>query len=688
MSEADRGSKADGQTGVDRRSGSTREPGADRRSNTVGGPRDRANDRLSAIDRGLYALFARHADAARHAGDRHRYRGTRIQASFEVFLARVYAVSWIGGVLAAVPAVIAITHLSPVFIRRLDAALAAGVPGGTIGLTSVSRGWLAAAIGIVVATAAKRGIVRLGGSYLRWLTAARRNDIEHTLPGAVRYLHALSSGSDTARGMLRKTAANEAYGETATSFRAALNSARLTGSLDLALGRVARDTPSRDLLAPFLLKFREHANQGEDALTNYLRMEGRMLGLREDRARKRAEGFLELLSELFIVLLVLPALLVIILSIIGVIAPGLSEPIATPIGSISTRAVLTYGSGAFILGVGLASAAAVEQLRPSDQRTSYERPEGPIATLRSAPNNPASAAVVLAIPSILLTAGFASGGVDPVNVALFGYLGFALPVGVISVRRARLDDAKDREIKDFVHAVSGHVSLGRPFPEAVALVARDVDLGALNDDVADLAFNLSLTTGAGSRDGDYPESESPAAASAGGTAERGSRETLRTAALNRFVDTVGTPLAEQTVGLITGALDAGSDTETVFETLQTEIGRLYHQKRALRSAMLVYVAVGWTAALLVIGIVVAVNVYVIDGFAQLSAVSGSGSLALDPGSIQPERERYRFYVVMQATMLASGWFAGAASRGYYEALLHSGALVGVCYLIFAGTGLL
>ncbi|MFC6615099.1 type II secretion system F family protein [Halopenitus salinus] len=670
-----------------------RSEGSDRSHDSVG-------DRLSAVDRGLYALFARHADAERHAGDRHRYRGTRIDASFEVYLARVYALSWIGGMLAAAPAVLVTAGLSSAFVRRVNETLAVGLPTETIGLVSVPRAWLAIAAGVLVGGVAKRGIVGLGGSYLRWLAAARRDDIERTLPGAVRYLHALSSGSDDARGMLQKTAVNGAYGETATAFRGALNGARLTGSLDRALGRAARDTPSKDLLGPFLLKFREHANQGEDALANYLRMEGRMLGLREDRARKRAEGFLELLSELFIVLLVLPALLVIILSIIGVIAPGLAKPIETPLGAVSTRALLTYGSGAFILVVGLASASAVDRLRPRDQRASYDRPSRAIATLRSAPTNPASAAAVLVIPSVLLAAGFALGGVDPVNVALFGYLAFALPVGVVSVRRARLDDAKDREIKDFVHAVSGHVSLGRPFPEAVALVAREVDLGALNADVADLAFNLSLTTGGGSPGpeigdgtGDGGGSEvgigiGGASAGVNGSGGVNEDETLRTAALNRFVETVGTPLAAQTVGLVTGALEAGSDTETVFETLQTEIGRLYHQKRALRSAMLVYVAVGWTAALLVIGIVVAVNVYVIDGFAQLSAVSGAGSLALDPGSIRPARERYRFYVVMQATMLASGWFAGAASRGYYEALLHSGSLVGVCYLIFAGMGLL
>jgi len=164
---------------------------------------------------------------------------------------------------------------------------------------------------------------------------------------------------------------------------------------------------------------------------------------------------------------------------------------------------------------------------------------------------------------------------------------------------------------------------------------------------------------------------------------------LQAEALARFTDRVGTPLADQSVGLVTGALDAGSDVETAFEALQTEIGRLYDERKSLRSQLQVYVAVGWTTALLVVGIVLAVDASVLSSFAQLAAVHGVGSsLSLDPTAIDPPRDRYRFYVVTQATVLACGWFAGAASRGRYEALLHSGALVALTYVVFAGTGLM
>ncbi|WP_101295616.1 type II secretion system F family protein [Halegenticoccus soli] len=618
---------------------------------------------LSVPDRALYALFARHADAERHAIDRRQYRGTDLRTSFDVYLARVYGLSWVAFLALLGPTFGLAVAVPAETLAAIAAFLEAGVPViDRVGVPAMPRAYAALLVAVTVACAGKYCVVRLGGLYLRWVTAARKADIERTLPGAVRYLHALSSGSDGQRSMLRKVADSGAYGETAVSVRKALNTAALTGSVGEGLRRVARDTPSRDLLAPFLLKFREHANQGSDALRNYLRLESRMLGHRQARARQRAEGFLELLAELFIVLLVMPSLFVIVLTVMSVLAPGLSEPVRTPLGTVTVRTAIVYGSAAFILLVGACASVLIGDLRPADQTVVYRRPSEPLRMLATATRNPASAAVALVGPALLAAGGLFAAGYEPVNVALLAYAAYALPVGVVAVRRARLDDAKDREIKDFVHAVSGHVSLGRPFPEAVELVARDVDLGALDPDVADLAFNLNLTTREPGRDG----------------------TDLRSAALDRFVERVGTPLAEQTIGLVTGALDAGSDAEAVFETLQTEIGRLYHEKRALRSGMLVYVAVGWTTALLVIGIAVAINSYVLDGFAQLSALSGTSGFALDPDAVRPARDRFRFYVVTQSTMLASGWFAGSASRGRYEALLHSGALVGICYVVFAG----
>jgi archaellum biogenesis protein FlaJ (TadC family) len=611
-------------------------------------PASGGNDsRLSAPDRALYALFARHADERRHAADRKRYRGVNLRVSFDVYLARAYGLSWVVCLLVLVGVLLFVAALPP----RLLA-----VPG----LPQLPQLWVAAFVSGVVATGAKHATVRAAGTYLQSRVVARRSRIRQSLPGVARYLHALASGSDGPRAMLRRVAESDAYGETGREIRTALNTAELTGSLDAGLGRVARDTPSREAFAPFLLKFREHASQGEDALANYLQLESRMLGHRRERAHERNADLMELLAELFVVLLVLPALLVIILTVMSVLAPDLSRPIQTPLGTTTKRAILTYGAAGFVVCVGGVAAAAVESLRPTDQQIEYQLPSRPLAVLASAGTNPTSASVVWTVPTLAIAVVLWNSGLRPANVVLLGYTAFALPVGIVALRRARRDDAKDREIKDFVHAVSGHVSLGRPLPRAVELVARDVDLGPLNPDVDDLAFNLNHTGRAG--------------------------EDLRTAALDRFVERVGTPLSARTVGLVTGALDAGSNAEAVFETLQTEVGRLYHEKRALRSNMLVYVAIGWTTALLVVGIVIAVSTQVIDSFTQLSALSGADGFALDPGAVNPERARWRFYLVTQATVLASGWFAGAADRGPYAMLLHSGALVFLTFVAFAAGG--
>lgn len=597
---------------------------------------------LSSLDSGLYALFSRHADSERHDKERAYHRGASLGSDFDRYIARVYGLSWVVAVL--------MTCVMTFFAHFLTASVFVAVGGG-----------------LVCGFIGKRTVVIGSRGYLRMATAARREKIERTLPGAVRYLRTLSAGTDDQRTLLRKVTEQEAYGETAVSFRRVLNRAALTGSLDQALRSVARDTPSQDLLAPFLIKFNEHARQGGDALSGYLRLESRMLSHRQSRARQRASDFLELIAEMFVVLLVLPALLVIVLTVMAVLSPGLSQTYATPLGSVTLQSVLVYASAVFILWVGIGTSWLVGSLRPPGMATpSYERPVGYLATFESALINPTSAMVLLA-PAALLVAGISVVvGFDPVTVVLMGYVAFCLPIGLVAVRRARIDDEKDHELRDFVHSVAGHVGLGRPFSESVARVARDVDLDALGTDVDHLAYNLGLMSA--------PDEAAD----------------VRAAALYRFVERVGTPLAAQSIGLITGALDVGSDAESVFETLQAEVGRLYHEKRELRSTMTVYVAVGWTTALLIVGIMIAVNSYVLDSFSQLTAVTrtGTGTMAINPSAIQPERDRYGFYVVTQATMLASGWFAGTASRGRYEALLHSALLVGLTIVVFVGIGMI
>ncbi|MDS0277580.1 type II secretion system F family protein [Halomicroarcula sp. S1AR25-4] len=622
---------------------------------------------LGLLDRGLYALFAHHANDEGHATTRERYRAANPDTGFDLYVARVYGLAWFALVTGTfVTGTVALALPAGTFDRAVS-LLARSLPVlDRLTLPTAPRVAVALSVALLAGVGLRSLVFVAGNRYLAWVAAARRADIAATLPGAVRYLRVLASGTHDRRAMLRAVAQQNAYGETAVAFRRALNHGTLTGSLDAGLERVASETPSRDLLAPFLLKFREHANQSADALEGYLEMEGRLLSHEQSRRHERATGYLELLAELFVVLLVVPALVVLIVTVMGVLAPGLSRPVATPVGAVSVRSGIVYGSAAFVLATGLLASFVVTTLRPRNTSApSYERPSGVLATLRTIPSNPASTLTVCLPAGGVLAVGCWLLGYRPVNVLLLSYVGVGLPVGAVAVRRARRDDAKDREIQDFVHAVAGHVALGRPFPESVRRVADDVQLGALAEDVESLAFTLSL--------GDSPTEAA---------------DDRRAAALDQFVDRVGTPMAEQTIGLVVGALDAGSDAEDVFETLQTEIGKLYHQRKSLRAALIVYVAVGWTTALLVVGITVAVNVYVLSEFAQLSSVASGQTVAFDPSVIDPERERYRFYVVTQATMLACGWFAGTASRGFYEALLHSSALVLAAYVVFAGVGLL
>ncbi|GAA0521171.1 Type II secretion system (T2SS), protein F [Halorubrum aquaticum] len=637
--------------------------------------------RSAGVDRLVHALFARHADDRRHDVDRQRYRGADPSTGFETYLARTYALSWLACLAAALPAFLVASAVAPGTSTALADGLDARLP---FAVPAVPPTAVAACLSAIVAVLVKRATVRAGGLYLRWLVSARRTRIERTLPGAVRYLDALSSGSDDARTLVAKVARNDAYGGAAVSFRKALNAARLTGSLDAGLRRVARDTPSRDLLAPFLLKFRQHVAAGDEALAEFLRTESRLLAHRQEHARTRARRYLKPIAELFVLVLVLPALIVVAVTVTSVFAPGSSRLVDTPVGTVSPRGVAVYASVGFLLAVGLVGIAATGALRPVDSRTSYRRPDGFRDVLASAPSNPASASIVAAVPAAAVAAWLAYAGYPLVNVSLLAYVAFALPVGLVAARRGRIDDAKDRRVADFVHAVSAHASVGRPFPEAVATAASETDLGVLRDDVADLAFNLSLTTTGSGGAADAVDVDA-SAIDASAVAAPAAGSDVRAAALDRFVQRVGTPLAARTVGLVAGALNAGSTVDEVFETLQVEVDRLTHEKRALRGAMRRYVVVGWVAALSVAAAVAAINAGVMETD-RLLALAAALDAPFDPELVHPELERFRLYVVAQATMLASGWFAGAAARGRYGALLHSGVLVAACYVGFVAIG--
>jgi len=479
--------------------------------------------------------------------------------------------------------------------------------------------------------------------------------------------------------MVEKAAANDAYGGTATSLRKALNAARLAGSLDEGLRRVARDTPSRELLAPFLLKFRKHAATGDAALAEYLRTESRMLAHRQDRPASPARRFLELLTELFVVVLVLPALLVIAATALTVVVPEL--PAAGRHAGrrvVPTRAVVLYGAVVFLVAIGLVGAVAVGTLRPPNQRASYDLPAFPAKSsprpgaIRRAPRSSARR------PRRCSRSGSRSRGTLS-STSRCSYAAFAVPVGAVAgdapgstTRRTASWRTSSTPSRDTSRRAAvprgGRGGRARRGPRRARRRRGRPRVRAPVDDRRD--------GGAGSTE---------RARDTGSTGASAQSPGVRAAAIDRFVQRVGTPLAEGTLGLVTDALNAGSDADAVFETLRIEVGRLYSEQRALRSSMHPYVAVGWAAAALVAAVVAVVNTQVIDA-AHLADLAGATDFVAEPETVLPELERFRLYVT-QATMLASGWFAGTASRGRYAALFHSGLLVAICYAVFTAGGL-
>lgn len=604
----------------------------------------------SHLDRVLLWAFGRHAGRGRNATLRKRYRATARSPPFERFVSRLYALSWVAFLLGAGLALVGVGHLPhPVHSAIVD---------GVAALPILSKGavdrvfdpTLAVAAGALARQATFRGAIAL----LDRQIARRRRRIERSLPRTVRFMHVLASGTTDVATLLAHVADRErAFGETARAFDRILGTRDVVGSVDGAVRIVARDTPSRQTLAPFLLTMRSRAREGPDAVGRFLHLESRMLARRDARRTGTAKRYLGSVLRLFVALLVLPVVAVIVIGV----ATGVGgwTPVPTPLVArwIREQVVLSPASAILVLALGALTTALVYLLRPPNYRWSrYQSSTTLRGILGTSHRNPANALVVLGPVAAVLALWSVTRGTQPFTAVTLGYVVVALPVGLVDWRRARIDAAKDRHLPEFIHEIAHQVHLGRSFTEAVEHVAADQRLGPLDHDVANLAFDLRVAPN------DRP---------------------IRAAALDRFVDRIGTPLAERTVGMIAGALDAGSRTAAAFEALQTEAGRLYHEERAVRDELPVVMAVGWAASLLVVGVVVAVNVAALgttDPVGRSAVVAGGGS---GPPA---------FYLLTQATVLSSGWFAGVAGRGVFEGLFHSGALVLVTYLAFVGSGLL
>ena len=572
---------------------------------------------LGAIDRHMPTPIVVVARSGLHRPLRQVYRGVPRTQPATMYIGRIYTLA-LGTVMVASVAVLLATVM----------------------------GWIAPSVPMVVlsiaASVGLAGAVVFAGWSLPQLRAEmHRREVARTLPGAVDHLQVLASGAESPRAMFTRLVDVDVHGGTGAEFRRVLTIATLSGRLDEGIMTVARLTAAQESLRPFLVNLRAHLAQGPEALRGFLALEARLLRHQQAAHRRQTMGMLELIAELVMVLLVVPALVVVIVTMLGPIVPVSSQVVPTPVGGRPLGELIVYLAGGFVLAVGGVAGQMVATLRPQEHVTSVKRPEGAMATVAAAGSNPAAMSVVAAVPTLLVTAGL---GVLDGRLGLALVVGFtiwATTVGMVGWRQAREDDAKDEHLRELVHAVAGYVELGIPFGDAVERIAQETDLGPLRQDVAHLAFALRL------RDR-HPDHEGP----------------TQEVALDRFAHRVGTPLAARTVGVIASALAAGAHPRLIFERLQTQVAELYRTKQSMRAEMQVYAAVGWTTALLVVGISVAATTQLFD---QLSMVSAMGGQSIAGAG-------YRVMLTTVATAIAAGWFAGMAIRDRYAGLLHAGVL--------------
>ncbi|MDZ7849341.1 MAG: type II secretion system F family protein [Halodesulfurarchaeum sp.] len=606
-------------------------------------------DRLDEL---AYLLFGRHVDSSRHAEDRARFSGLDFEIPFETLLIRQYVLSW---VLA-----LAVGGWAAVDLHAEIQSQWSHVPTPAFLASPPPNWWLvlvALTVGGAVGLGAKYLFGRLVSGTLGYLERRRRVRIEQTLPGAVRYLHVASAGTTDPRQLLERVAKRKrVHGATAETFETACKRQTLAGSMESAIRQVARDTPARDTLAPFLLTFIERRREGSPALREFLADESRVLAVEDERRHRQTGTYLRAVVGLFVLLLVGPVVLGLGLAGGLILFPGVAGPKSALQVPEVTETITAIGAGGILL-LGAGAALFAFLLRPSGLRWAGPPPAQSLReALRTSTTNPTNALLVLLPIGIAILSGGIWAGMEYQTALLAAYVVVGVPAGLVDVRRARRRNRLDRALPKFVHSLAERLERGRPLRNAVAEIAREETYGSLDGPVRKLAADLQLI-------------QDPS----GG----------RKRALERFVGRIGTPFAGRTIGIAVGAIEAGAAAQSAVAHLQTETGRLVHADRARRSRFPVVLLVGWTVALLIVAIVIVVNLMVLETATPTGPIAG---VAIEPLE-GVTRERPLFYALTQATMLASGWFAGLTGRGVYEALLHSGVLLAITWTGFRLAGL-
>lgn len=578
---------------------------------------------IRLVDRLLTAAFGRHADKPRHEHNRFAHRGANLPVGFRTYLARLYGGAWVVGAGSAA-VVFAVAHT----------VLGAGLVG----------------------VGARIAVVWLGCRYIHWRAMTRKQNLDRTLPAAVRHLRILSAGEMESRSMLAQVADTpQLYGETAVSFRRVLNRAQLAGSLSQGLRETAKETPS-DVYSSFLLRLQAALAGGEQAVTEHLELEARILKDHQRRGRSQRTSNAEVITELVVVVLVVPAAVAVLVTTGGMVLSGVHTPVETPVGRVPISAGVLYGCIIGVVVFGIAASVSLHTLLRPMPHAPWTIPSGGRSVLNTVASAPVSTAVVLAPIAAGISWWLFTLELDGPTAVLYGYALFAIPTGLVGLRHEQRALARDRELREFVHGLAAVTSRGRAFSEAVEEVSEEYTLGQLTPTVSTLAFDLRMggQTGAG----------------------------VREAALSKFATSVDTPLARRLAVILSGALDAGCETPKLFELLEEDLDQVSHQLRAQRTALRGYVIAVWATALGTAAVLAAIGVYVVPGITQLAAVTQTAA-----GVPAPAVTGYQLYLLAVVNALSCGWVAGTLSGNRGGALLHSGVLVLIVFMGFRLLGL-
>ena len=641
------------------------------------------------IDRFAYNLFGNYFKSKKnsYAGYRKKINQARMEVGYDMYLARITLYSVITGVIGILLGVMLTWVLAQVGVTETMTA-ALNVPPAIEGFLASYRTYIIGFFLSVILAAVFGGIA---GGILYYVPSfkagERQRQIDNTLPYAVTFMYALSSGGMNVLEVMEKLSnADDVYGEVANEFDMILRDMDYFGNdLRIALRNASDMTPS-DNLADFLDDLLSVIDSGGE-ITPFMLNKSQQY---HEIKKQDQKGFLDtlaLMSESYVTAFVAAPLFIIIITAIMSVMGGANMMqlfaiiyLVLPMASIGFAFVIDIISGG---GDGSTDQLqrerqpfSLEDVEEIADRSDDDRLEDlvrakklqgtkdfirdPLAKVREQPLLSLGFTIPVAIlfAAVTVLTGYATLSVEafkntPVSntiyVAIIPMLMVITPLSYYHEKKQRRNKKVIRELPETLKKLSSANETGMTLDESLLLVS-ETSQGVLADEFKLVHNEVQWDTGIND-------------------------------ALVGFANRLKIPRVSRTVKLITKANESSGNIQEVLEVAARDVDTAYKLDRERFQNMIIYTVIILISFLVFLFVIVVLQRQFLSVMAEEAAGfdsgQGGGGFSIDEVPVDT------YNMIFFHASVIQGFFSGLVAGQMGEDHVLSGLKYGIVMTLIA-----